>query len=127
LTPEHLDELVVYAYGAKSSLVQLAAISSMATNMLQLNIYDDAIVHDVVKTLENSNLNLQLRREGKVITCTQVGGNTKEQKTLVIGKVKHHIDGAKLHLRKIRADGIDHVCLSVSSRSNLTERSAVKM
>lgn len=50
----------------------------VTTNTLQLNIYDDSIVMDVMKALENSNLGLQLRRDGKVITCTQIGGNTKE-------------------------------------------------
>ena len=84
LTPDMFEKLFVVAYGEKSPLTDLCQIVSKAVTTVQLNIYDDALVGAIHKILENSDLNLQLKRDGKIITCTMVGGNTKEVKDATI-------------------------------------------
>lgn len=74
-----------------------------------MNIYDDALVGAIHKVLENSDLNLQLKREGKNITCTMVGGNTKEIKDATIKAAKNAVEKAKLTLRKHRQTGQDMI------------------
>ncbi|EAS05165.2 ribosome-recycling factor (macronuclear) [Tetrahymena thermophila SB210] len=109
LTPDMFEKLSVVAYGEKTPLTELCQIVSKAVTTVQLNIYDDALVGAIHKILENSDLNLQLKREGKIITCTMVGGNTKEIKDATIKAAKSVVDKAKNLLRKHRQTGQDMI------------------
>jgi ribosome recycling factor len=59
--------------------------------------------------LENSDKNLQLKREGKIITCVLQGGSTKEMKDGLVKQVKQQVDKAKDKIRDIRSEGVDMV------------------
>ncbi|KAL4475586.1 hypothetical protein ABPG72_009275 [Tetrahymena utriculariae] len=109
LTPDLFEKLFVVAYGEKTPLTELCQMVSKAVTTVQLNIYDDALVGAIHKILENSDLNLQLKREGKIITCTMVGGNTKEIKDATIKAAKSVVDKAKNLLRKHRQTGLDMI------------------
>lgn len=76
-----------------------------------MNIYDDALVGAIHKILENSDLNLQLKRDGKIITCTMVGGNTKEVKDATIKASKTIVEKSKLTLKKHRHEGLELVII----------------
>ena len=59
--------------------------------------------------METSKETLTLKRDGKTITCTLVGGNTKEMKEGLVKQVKTEYEKVKERIRDVRAEAVDNV------------------
>jgi len=57
---------------------------------------------------------LALKRDGKTINCTLVGGNTREAKEILVKEVKTECDKIRDKIRHHRADSVDHVIFFLS-------------
>ncbi|EGR27901.1 ribosome recycling factor, putative [Ichthyophthirius multifiliis] len=109
LTAEMFEKYTITAYGEKTQITELCQIISKTMNTVQLNIYDESLVSAIIKILENSDLNLQIKKEGKNILCTMLGGNTKEVKQQIIKQIKAVSEKAKLVLRKQRHEALEQL------------------
>lgn len=61
--------------------------------------------------LENSDLNFQLKKDNKNITCISSGSNTKEIKESLVKEAKELLEEYKLKIRKHRSNGIETVVI----------------
>ena len=123
MTPELFDTFLVKAYGEMTSISQLAQIVSRNATNVVLTVYDESLMGDIMKVknnflkkneifqkfLENSDMNFQLKKVDKTITCSITSGNTREIKEATIRTAKTILENYKGKFRKIRAMGMDYV------------------
>ncbi|CAD8163848.1 unnamed protein product [Paramecium pentaurelia] len=126
LTPEMLDRVSIQAYGEKLPLSSLAQASQKSQGVLILNVFDESTIMDVMKALENSDLNLQVKKQDKQIVCQLAQGNTKESRIIAVNNLKKLMEDAKQNLRQIRHECIDDLKPYKKVTSEDTMRQAEK-
>ena len=62
-----------------------------------------------MEQLENTDMNFEIKKVEKAITCSISGGNTKEIKESTLKAAKLLLENYKTKFRKIRSNGMDYV------------------
>lgn len=114
------------AYGEMTPMSQLAQIVPRNATSINLSVYDESVIPEMMKVitlfmkqffkmivllkfLENSDMNFQLKKQEKVITCSITSGNTRDIKEAALKTAKTLLESYKGKFRKIRMTGMESV------------------
>lgn len=106
--PALLDHIQVDYYGANVSLKQLAQVSAPEPRMLVVTPYDKGAAAGIEKAIQTSDLGINPKNEGGVIRLVLPEPSEERRKELV-KVIKKEAEEAKIAVRNIRRDVIDHL------------------
>ena len=104
--PHILDKLAVDYYGAPTPLQQVANITVPEARMIQIQPWESSLIKGIEKAILTSDLGLNPSNDGKVIRLV-FPELTEESKELA-KDIKKKGEGAKVAVRNIRRDAMDH-------------------
>ena len=106
--PHVLDKLRVDYYGTPSPIQTVANVSVPEPRMIQIQPWEASLVKAIEKAILTSDLGLNPSNDGKVIRL--VFPELTEERRKELGKdVKKKGEDAKVAIRNIRRDAIDHM------------------
>lgn len=106
--PHVLDKLRVDYYGTPSPIQSVANVSVPEPRMIQIQPWEASLVKEIEKAILVSDLGLNPSNDGKVIRL--VFPELTEERRKELGKdVKKKGEDAKVAIRNIRRDAIDHM------------------
>lgn len=101
-----VEPVHVEAYGQSMPLNQVATISIPEPRMIQIQVWDKAMVIATDKAIRAANLGLTPTVEGQILRVRMPELNEQRRKELV--KVAHkYSEEARVAIRHIRRDGLD--------------------
>ncbi|MFA5933517.1 MAG: ribosome recycling factor [Microgenomates group bacterium] len=101
--PAFIENIPVEAYDSRLKLLEVANISAPQPNLLTVQVWDAAIVHNVVKAISEANLGLNPSFEGQTIRLP-IPPLTSERREELIKVVHLKKEEAKINFRQIRQD-----------------------
>ncbi|MDH5656840.1 MAG: ribosome recycling factor [Spirochaetia bacterium] len=107
-TPSMLDTVHVEYYGSNVPLNQLASVTVPEPRMLLITPYDKSSMGDIEKSILKSDLNLSPQNDGTVIRLI-LPELSMERRQELVKQVKHRLEEARVSIRNIRRDTIDHL------------------
>ena len=102
--PHVLDKLRVDYYGTPSPIQSVANVSVPEPRMIQIQPWEASMVKEIEKAILSSDLGINPTNDGKVIRL--VFPELTEERRKELAKEKG--ENAKVAVRNIRRDGIDH-------------------
>lgn len=106
--PHVLDKLRVDYYGAPSPIQSVANVSVPEPRMIQIQPWESSLVKAIEKAILTSDIGINPSNDGKVIRL--VFPELTEERRKELGKdVKKKGESAKVAIRNIRRDAIDHM------------------
>ena len=105
--PRILDRIQVDYYGTPTSLQGVANISVPEARMIQIQPWDAGLIKDIEKAILASDLGLTPANDGKVIRLV-FPELTEERRKELAKDIKKKGEGAKVAVRNIRRDAMDH-------------------
>lgn len=124
-TPALLDRLHVEAYGQAVPLKQIAGIATPDARTLVITAYDKAVIGDIRKAIEKSDLGLNPNVDGNTIRLSVPTLNEERRKDLVKVMKKKAEDG-KIAVRNVRHKAHDDLKLQLKN-SEITEDESKRM
>ena len=106
--PAVLDRLRVEYYGAQSKINEVAAVSVPEPRMLMIQPWDGSVLKEIEKAILASDIGITPQNDGKVIRLN-FPPLTEERRKELAKDVKKKGENAKVAIRNIRRDAIDHV------------------
>lgn len=106
--PHVLDKIMVDYYGTPTPLQQVGNISVPEARMIQIVPWEPAMVREIEKAIQMSELGINPTNDGKMIRLV-FPELTEERRKELVKDVKKHGEDAKVAVRNIRRDGIDRV------------------
>jgi len=107
-SPGLLDRVSVDYYGTSTPLNQLAGISVPEPRMLVVQPWDRGSIGAIEKAIQKSELGLNPRSDGQVIRLA-IPALTEERRKQLVKSVHQLTEDAKVAVRNIRRDAMDHV------------------
>jgi ribosome recycling factor len=101
-----LDQVVVDAYGGKSPITQLAAVSVPEPRMITVNVWDKAVVVSVEKAIRNAGLGLNPVVEGQNLRIP-IPPLTEERRRELAKLAGKYAEQQKVAVRNVRRDAMD--------------------
>ncbi len=117
--PHLLDKLTVMYYGAPTPINQLANINVPEARQIVIQPWDAKILSDIEKSILAANLGLNPNNDGKSIRLF-FPPLTEERRVELTKEVKKDGENAKVSIRKIRREAIDHY-KKMEKTSEITE------
>lgn len=106
--PHVLDKIMVDYYGTPTPLQQVGNVSVPEARMIQIVPWEPAMVKEIEKAIQISELGINPTNDGKMIRLV-FPELTEERRKELVKDVKKHGEDAKVAVRNIRRDGIDRV------------------
>lgn len=106
--PHVLDRLRVDYYGTPSPIQSVANVSVPEPRMIQIQPWEASLVKEIEKAILMSDLGINPTNDGKVIRLV-FPELTEERRKDLAKEVKKKGEDAKVAIRNIRRDAIDHV------------------
>ena len=106
--PHVLDKLRVDYYGTPSPIQSVANVSVPEPRMIQIQPWESSLVKAIEKAILTSDLGINPTNDGKVIRLI-FPELTEERRKDLAKEVKKHGEDAKVAIRNIRRDAIDHI------------------
>ena len=101
-----LDNLMVEAYGTKTPINQLGNINVPDANTLTIQVWDASLLKGIENSIIESNLGINPQSDGSLIP------KLSEERRLELSKiVSKYGENAKISIRNIRRDTLDHLKL----------------
>ena len=107
-SPSLLDRVQVEYYGTNTPLNQLAGISGPEPRMLVVQPWDRGSIGAIEKAIQKSELGLNPSSDGQVIRLA-IPALTEERRKQLVKTVHQYTEDAKVAVRNIRRDAMDHV------------------
>ena len=104
--PHVLDKLRVDYYGTPSPIQSVANVSVPEPRMIQIQPWEASMVKEIEKAIMCSDLGINPTNDGKVIRL--VFPELTEERRKELAKDKKKGENAKVAVRNIRRDAIDH-------------------
>lgn len=103
-----LDPVVVEAYGGKSQLNQVAAVTVPEPRMISVQVWDKAVVGAVDKAIRAAGLGLNPIIDGMTlrIPVPPLTGERRAELAKLAGK---YSEGARVAVRNVRRDAMEHL------------------
>lgn len=101
--PAILDGVLVEAYGAKTPLQNIAAISIEDARTLRIASYDAGIAKDIEKAITGANLGLSVSADERGVRA-HFPELTAERRAALIKVAKEKLENARINLRRVRDD-----------------------
>lgn len=105
--PHVLDKLRVDYYGTPSPIQSVANVSVPEPRMIQIQPWEVSMVKEIEKAILSSDLGINPTNDGKVIRLV-FPELTEERRKELAKDIKKKGENAKVAVRNIRRDGIDH-------------------
>lgn len=106
--PHVLDKLRVDYYGSPSPIQSVANVSVPEPRMIQIQPWEQSLVKEIEKAILTSDIGINPSNDGKVIRLV-FPELTEERRKELAKDVKKKGENAKVAIRNIRRDAIDHV------------------
>jgi ribosome recycling factor len=106
--PALVERLQVDYYGSPTPLQSLASISAPEARLLVIQPYDRSAIGAIEKAIQRSELGLNPGNDGQLIRIP-VPPLTEERRREFVKLVKRHAEEARVAIRNIRRDEVDHV------------------
>ncbi len=103
-----IEPIIAEAYGSKMPISQLATVSAVDARTLSVQVWDSGAVKAVEKAISNANLGVTPVTEGQVMRIT-LPSLTEERRNEFAKMAAKYGEGAKVALRNIRRDAMDHL------------------
>ncbi|GAB1454995.1 MAG: ribosome recycling factor [Spirochaetia bacterium] len=120
-SPAILDKLRVDYYGQKSPIAQVATVSVPEARLIVIQPWDRALITEIEKAIQKSELGLNPSNDGKVIRISIPPLTEQRRKELVKG-AKATTESSRVAIRNIRRDGLE----DIKKRSDVPEDEAKK-
>ena len=106
--PQLLERVMVDYYGSPTPLTQMGNVSAPEPRMLLVNVWDQSALSLVEKAIQKSDLGLNPSNDGKVIRLVvpELTEERRKDLTKLVGKT---LEEAKVAVRSIRRDAMEHV------------------
>ena len=105
--PHILDKLTVDYYGSATPIQQVANISVPEARMIQIQPWEASMVKEIEKAILSSDLGINPTNDGKLIRLV-FPELTEERRKELAKDIKKKGEGAKVAVRNIRRDAMDH-------------------
>lgn len=117
--PHVLDKLRVGYYGTPSPIQSVANVSVPEPRMIQIQPWEASMVKEIEKAIMCSDLGINPTNDGKVIRLV-FPELTEERRKELAKDIKKKGENAKVAVRNIRRDAIDHL-KKVGKEEDLSE------
>ena len=117
--PHVLDKLRVDYYGTPSPIQSVANVSVPEPRMIQIQPWEASMVKEIEKAIMCSDLGINPTNDGKVIRLV-FPESTEERRKELAKDIKKKGENAKVAVRNIRRDAIDHL-KKVGKEEDLSE------
>ena len=105
--PALLDKVTVDYYGTQTPINQLGNISVPEARTILIQPWEAKLLKDIEKALQKSDIGINPNNDGKVIRLTFPVLNEERRKEL-IKQIKKLSEEAKVAVRAIRRDAVEH-------------------
>ena len=105
--PHVLDKLRVDYYGTPSPIQSVANVSVPEPRMIQIQPWEASMVKEIEKAILSSDLGINPTNDGKLIRLV-LPELTEERRKELAKDIKKKGEGAKVAVRNIRRDAMDH-------------------
>ena len=105
--PHVLDKLRVDYYGTPTAIQQVANVSVPEPRMIQIQPWEASMVKEIEKAILTSDLGINPTNDGKLIRLV-FPELTEERRKELAKDIKKKGEGAKVAVRNIRRDAMDH-------------------
>ena len=105
--PHVLDKLRVDYYGTPSPIQSVANVSDPEPRLLQIQPWEASMVKEIEKAILSSDLGINPTNDGKLIRLV-FPELTEERRKELAKDIKKKGEGAKVAVRNIRRDAMDH-------------------
>ena len=105
--PHVLDKLRVDYYGTPSPIQSVANVSVPEPRMIQIQPWEASMVKEIEKAIITSDLGINPTNDGKLIRLV-FPELTEERRKEIAKDIKKKGENAKVAIRNIRRDAIDH-------------------
>ena len=105
--PHVLDKLRVDYYGTPSPIQSVANVSVPEPRMMQIQPWEGSMIKEIEKAIMTSDLGINPTNDGKVIRLV-FPELTEERRKELAKDIKKKGENAKVAVRNIRGDSIDH-------------------
>ena len=105
--PHVLDQLRVDYYGAPTAIQQVANVSVPEARMIMIQPWEASMVKAIEKAILTSDIGLNPTNDGKCIRLV-FPELTEERRKELAKDIKKKGEGAKVAVRNIRRDAMDH-------------------
>ena len=105
--PHVLDKLRVDYYGTPTPIQQVANVNVPEPRMIQIQPWEASMVKEIEKAILSSDLGINPTNDGKLIRLV-FPELTEERRKELAKDIKKKGEGAKVAVRNIRRDAMDH-------------------
>jgi ribosome recycling factor len=105
--PAILDKLSVDYYGVPTPITQLGSVSVPEARVILIQPWDAKVLKDIEKAIQKSDIGINPNNDGKVIRLV-FPPLTEERRKELTKSVKKYGEDAKVAVRSIRRDAIEH-------------------
>lgn len=103
-----LDPIQVECYGSKCPIRQVANVSTPDARTILINPYDKAVIREIEKAIQASDLGLTPSNDGKVIRLG-LPPLTEERRKELARICKKLAEEGRVKVRNVRRDGIEEI------------------
>jgi len=114
-----LNGMTVSYYGVDTPINQLANISTPEPRLLIIQPYDKAIIKDICKVIQSSDIGINPQNDGNMIRMP-FPPLTEERRREISKNIFKYSENAKVAIRNIRRDALDRV-KTLKKNSDITE------
>lgn len=109
-TPSLVENIIISAYGGtqKLKVVELAHVSSLDPQTLQITPYDASIIGEVNKGIMEANVGFTPNIDGQVIRIS-IPPLSQERREELVHLVGQKLEGAKIQVRQIRHEAMNDI------------------
>ena len=101
--PAFIENISVEAYGSNMKLNEVGNIAAPQPTLLTIQVWDAAILDNVIKAIQEANLGLNPCSEGNLIRLP-IPSLTAERREEFIKLLHQKMEAAKVEIRQIRQD-----------------------
>jgi len=105
--PTILDKVNIDYYGVPTPIAQLGNISVPEARVIIIQPWDSKILKDIEKAIQKSDIGINPNNDGKIIRLV-FPPLTEERRRDLTKVVKKHGEEAKVAVRSIRRDALEH-------------------
>jgi len=107
-SPAILDRLRVDYYGQKSPITQVATVSVPEARLIVIQPWDRALISEIEKAIQKSELGLNPSNDGKVIRIA-IPPLTEQRRKELVKSAKASAETSRVGIRNIRRDGLEDI------------------
>ena len=122
-TPSLLDRVFVDYYGSRTPITQVASVTVPEARMLVIQPWDKALLKDIEKAINTSDLGLVPMNDGNLIRLA-IPQLTEERRKDLVKVVNKKSEEAKVAVRNIRRDG--NVFLKKEEKNSEVSKDIIK-